>query len=91
VAQSQGELFRFRARGERALSSPPALEAAPLDIRNPSSVANVAANGLSLDPASVDSATWGHRVRDVYLNDPALQKIYPLGLFPLANATFWTG
>ena len=86
-ASSVARMLRFRARTERA-SSPPAFEAAPLDIRNPSSAANVATNGLSLDPASADSATSGHRVRDVYLNDPELQKIYPLGLLPLGQRHF---
>jgi glycosyltransferase involved in cell wall biosynthesis len=80
-------MLRFRARSERA-SSPPAFDAAPLDIRDPSFAAITAANGLSLDPASADSATSGHRVRDIYFNDPELQKIYPLGLLPLGQRYF---
>jgi glycosyltransferase involved in cell wall biosynthesis len=76
-------MLRFRARTERA-SSLPAFEAAPLDIRNPS----FAASDLSLDPVSADPPTSGQRVRDVYLNDPELQKIYPLGLLPLGQRHF---
>jgi glycosyltransferase involved in cell wall biosynthesis len=81
-------MLRFRARGERA-SSPAAFEAAPLDIRDPSFAAIAAANDLSLDvPMTADSAASGHRVRDIYLNDPELQKIYPLGLLPLGQVHF---
>jgi len=81
-------MLRFRARGERA-SSPPAFEAAPLDIRDPSFAALAAANGLSLDvPAPADSAGSGHWVRDIYCNDLELQKLYPLGLLPLGQLHF---
>jgi hypothetical protein len=81
-------MLRFRPRGERA-SSPPTFEAAPLDIRDPSFVAIAAANDLRIDgPASPGSATTGHRVRDIYVNDPELQRIYPLGLLPLGQLHF---
>src|SRR3977135_4129752 len=80
-------MLRVRARGARP-SSPPAFEAAPLDIRDPLFAAIAATNGLNLDPGSADSATSGHRVRDIYLNDPELQKIYPLGLLPLGQLHF---
>ena len=74
-------MLRFRARGERA-SSPPAFEAAPLDIRDPSFAALA---GLSGD---ISGSTSGQRVRDIYLNDPELQKLYPLGLLPLGQLHF---
>ena len=80
-------MLRFRARGERA-SSPPVFDAAPLDIRDASFAAIAAANGLSLAPAFSGSATSPHRVRDIYLNDPELQKLYPLGLLPLGQLHF---
>jgi glycosyltransferase involved in cell wall biosynthesis len=80
-ASSVARMLRFRARGERA-SSPPVFEAAPLDIRDPSVAANA---GLSGD---ISGATSGQRVRDVYLNDPELQKLYPLGLLPLGQRYF---
>ena len=80
-------MLRFRAPGERA-SSPPVFEVAPLDIRDPSFAAIAATNGLSLDPSEAESATSGHRIRDIYLNDPELQKLYPLGLLPLGQLHF---
>jgi hypothetical protein len=75
-------MFRFGSRGERA-SSPRVFEAAPLDIRNASFATLAAAKGLSLDIPG-----HGQRVRNVYLNDPALQEIYPLGLLPLGQLYF---
>jgi hypothetical protein len=81
-------MLRFRSRGER-VPAPPAFEAAALDIHDPSFATIAAANDLGLDvPASADSAASGHRVRDIYLNDPELQKIYPLGLLPLGQLHF---
>jgi glycosyltransferase involved in cell wall biosynthesis len=81
-------MLRFQARRERAFS-PPAFEAAPLDIGDPSFAAIAAANDLGLEvPMSADSAASGHRVREIYLNDPELQKIYPLGLLPLGQLHF---
>jgi len=80
-------MLRFRSRGERA-SSPPVFEAAPLDISD-ASFANLAtANGLKLEIPGADLAS-GQRVRAVYLNDPALQEIYPLGLLPLGQRYFF--
>jgi glycosyltransferase involved in cell wall biosynthesis len=75
-------MFRFGLRGERA-SSPRVFAAAPLDIREASFAALAAAKGLSLDLPG-----HGQRVRDIYLNDPALQEIYPLGLLPLGQLYF---
>jgi len=80
-------MLRFRGRGECASSSP-AFAAAPVDIRSPTFVAIAAANDLSLDVSPTDSATVGQRVRDLYLNDPEIQKIYPLGLLPLGQLHF---
>jgi glycosyltransferase involved in cell wall biosynthesis len=78
----------FRPRGERA-SSQPAFEIAPLDIRDPSFGALARANELSADVAATGRAA-GRRVRDIYLNDPELQRIYPLGLLPLGQLHFLT-
>ena len=81
-------MFRFGSRGERSSSSP-AFDAAPLDIRDPSFAAIAAATNLRTDVlASPESAPTGQRVRDVYLNDPELQKLYPLGLLPLGQLHF---
>ena len=74
-------MLRFRARRERA-SSPFAFEAAPLDIRDPSFAALAGVSG------DISGSASGQRVRDVYLNDPELQKIYPLGLLPLGQLHF---
>lgn len=83
-------MLRFRVRGERASISL-IFEAAPLDIRDPSFATLAAANDLSLDfPASADWAMSGQRVRDIYVNDPELQRIYPLGLLPLGQLDFLT-
>ena len=81
-------MLRFRSGGARA-PGPPVFEAAPLDIDDPSFSTVAVANQLVLDarpPAR--SAAPGHRVRDVYLNDPELQKIYPLGLLPWGQLHF---
>jgi hypothetical protein len=37
------------------------------------------------DPAAAVSAMSGNRVRDIYLNDPKLQKLHPLSLLPLGQ------
>jgi glycosyltransferase involved in cell wall biosynthesis len=74
-------MLRFRARGERA-SSPPVFAAAPLDVRDPSFAALA---GLSGD---ISGSASGQRVRNIYLNDPELQKLYPLGLMPLGQLHF---
>jgi glycosyltransferase involved in cell wall biosynthesis len=83
-------MLGFQSRGEPA-AGPPAFEVAPLDIRDPSFATVAAANQLSI-PANFSAAAIpgaGHRVRDVYLNDPALQAIYPLGLLPLGQLHFF--
>jgi hypothetical protein len=81
-------MLRFRSRGQSA-PAPPVFDAAPLDIHAPSFREIAAANGLSLDlPSARATSISGHRVRDVYLNDPELQKIYPLGLLPLGQRHF---
>jgi glycosyltransferase involved in cell wall biosynthesis len=81
-------MLRFRSRAESA-ASPTVFEAAPLDIHDPSFSEIAATNGLSLDvPASSERSRSRHHVRDVYLNDPELQKLYPLGLLPLGQFHF---
>jgi glycosyltransferase involved in cell wall biosynthesis len=86
--RSVAHMLRFRPRGERA-SRPPVFEAAPLDVCDPSVATMAAANGLRIVvPANPDSATTGQRVRDIYVNDPELQRIYPLGLLPLGQLHF---
>jgi glycosyltransferase involved in cell wall biosynthesis len=81
-------MFRFGSRVERSSSSP-AFDAAPLDIRDPSFDAIAAANDLRTGVLTLpDFATTGGRVRDIYLNDPELQKLYPLGLLPLGQLHF---
>jgi glycosyltransferase involved in cell wall biosynthesis len=82
-------MLRFRSRGESG-PAPPVFEAAPLAIGDSSFREIATASGLSLDlPPSVEIPVLGHRVRDVYLNDPALQEIYPLGLLPLGQRYFF--
>ena len=83
-------MLGFPVRGETA-AAPPVFAVAPLDIRDASFAALAAGNGLSL-PADFNTASGrgaGDRVRDVYLNDPELQKIYPLGLLPLGQVHFF--
>jgi glycosyltransferase involved in cell wall biosynthesis len=65
-------------------------EAAPLTVHDSSFREIAAASGLSLDsPPSSEIPVSGHRVRDVYLNDPELQRLYPLGLLPLGQRHFF--
>jgi glycosyltransferase involved in cell wall biosynthesis len=74
----------------RILSPPPVFEPAPLRIGDSAFAALAAANQLSV-PETFDAdanQAMGHRVRDVYLNDPELQKIYPLGLLPFGQLYF---
>ena len=92
----------FRLRGE--LESGPSIFApAPLDIDESFFPAVAGANGLELllpVPESlqriagrieIDRASApGQRVRDIYLSDPALQEIYPLGLLPFGQRNFFT-
>jgi glycosyltransferase involved in cell wall biosynthesis len=78
-------MLRFRSSGER-LSGSPAFPAAPLDLEGSSFPSLAAAHGLEI--GNVHSHTPGQRVRDVYVNDPELQKIYPLGLLPLGQLHF---
>lgn len=79
-------MLRFRSRGQGA-PGPPIFEAAPLDIRDPSFASLAAARDLSLEISGVAPAS-GQRVRDVYLNDPELQRTYPLGLLPFGQLHF---
>ena len=82
-------MLRFRSRGESS-AVPPVFEAAPLAISDPSFREMAAASGLSLDsPTPAKMLLSGHRVRDVYLNDPELQRLYPLGLLPLGQLHFF--
>jgi hypothetical protein len=77
-------MLRFQSRGQSA-PVPPVFEVAPLDVYASSFPGIASANGLSLESRQ---ALPGHRVRDVYLNDPELQKLYPLGLLPLGQLHF---
>src|SRR3954471_24345884 len=80
-------MLGFRSRGEGS----PAFEAAPLDIRDPSFASVAVANNFSLGGStSSDPTPRGNRIRDIYLNDPELQKIYPLGLLPLGQLHFFS-
>jgi glycosyltransferase involved in cell wall biosynthesis len=79
-------MFRFGSRGKRA-SSPPVFGATPLDIHHVSFATLAAAKGLSVAIPGHGQVS-GQRVRDVYLNDPELQQIYPLGLLPLGQLYF---
>jgi glycosyltransferase involved in cell wall biosynthesis len=64
--------------------------AAPLDVHNSSFAEIARTHGLSASsPASPETPISGQRVRDVFLNDPALQEIYPLGLLPLGQLYFF--
>ena len=81
-------MLRFRSRGERA-PIPPAFDVAPLDIESAAFTEIAAANGLSLGALPLPPRTsGGHRVRDVYVNDPELQRLYPLALLPLGQLHF---
>jgi glycosyltransferase involved in cell wall biosynthesis len=74
----------------RGILSPPVFEPAPLCVWDNAFAVVAAANQLSVPDhfeAGADQAMGG-RVRSVYLNDPALQKIYPLGLLPLGQLHF---
>ena len=67
----------------------PDFDAAPLNYRSPEFAAIAAANGLAIDISeSAGSKTSGQRIRAIYLNDPALQNIYPLGLLPFGQLHF---
>lgn len=80
-------MVRFESRERPLVFS--AFEAAPLDIHDASFVALAAANGLDLPKGDALPAPCpGGRVRNIYLNDPELQKIYPLGLLPLGQLHF---
>lgn len=81
-------MLRFRSHGESG-PAPPVFEAAPLDIHGRSFSEIAANNGLRLRlSASPEQSPSRHRVRDVYLNDPELQRLYPLGLLPLGQFHF---
>ena len=86
-------MLRFQSRGESGFA-PPVFEAAPLDVHSSSFGEIARARGLSVAPLpSPEMPASGARVRNVYLNDPALQEIYPLGLLPLGQLYFfnWLG
>ena len=79
---------RFHWPGESA-ASPTTFEAAPLDVHDRSFSDIAANNGLRLSvPVPPEQSPARHRVRDVYLNDPELQRLYPLGLLPLGQFHF---
>jgi glycosyltransferase involved in cell wall biosynthesis len=78
--------FRTAGPGE----GPLAFEVAPLDIEDPFFAEIAAAKELWLadtGPETLSNAS--HRVRDIYLDDPALQALYPLGLLPLGQRHFF--
>jgi glycosyltransferase involved in cell wall biosynthesis len=81
-------MVRFRSLGERS-AGPPAFDIAPLNIDDPSFAEIATANQLNLAAAeSRPSPGTGRRIFDIYLNDPELQKIYPLGLLPFGQLHF---
>lgn len=94
-------MLRFRPRGE-PVPRPPPFEPASLNIYDPSFAALAAANHLDLptsaaievETGDAEAASFGQRpgqrVRSIYLNDPDLQKIYPLGLLPFGQLHFMT-
>jgi glycosyltransferase involved in cell wall biosynthesis len=65
----------------------PVFEPAPVYVNDPSFRELAAASHLRLD-VSEESIASGERVRDIYLNNPELQKIYPLGLLPAGQLHF---
>ena len=77
---------RFQSR-DMDVSAPPVFEVAPLDINAPTFAGLAAAHGLVLE-GDAGSPGAAPRVRNIYLNDPALQRIYPLGLLPLGQRDF---
>jgi glycosyltransferase involved in cell wall biosynthesis len=81
-------MLRFRSRGESG-PAPPVFEVAPLPVHDSSFREIATLSGLSIDSLpSPGIPVSGHRVRDVYLNDPELQRLYPLGLLPLGQLHF---
>src|SRR5947209_1258728 len=66
----------------------PLFDVAPLDIFDPEFPRIAADYGLILADELPDPEPGEGRVRDVYLNDPELQKIYPLGLLPFGQLHF---
>jgi glycosyltransferase involved in cell wall biosynthesis len=82
-------MLRFRGCSG-GTGSAPVFEVAPLNIFDASFPALAASHGLSVDPllARSESSGTSHRVRDIYLNDPELQRIYPLGLMPVGQLNF---
>ena len=82
-------MLRFRPHG-KCVPHSPAFEVAPLDIDHPSFSGIAAAKQLTIaerTDANPDEAS-AHRVRDIYLNDPELQRTYPLALLPLGQLHF---
>jgi glycosyltransferase involved in cell wall biosynthesis len=75
---------RFQSRPEVA-GAAISFDPAPLDIHDPSFAALAASQSLNLVVAPSGSSS---RVRDIYLNNPELQQIYPLGLLPLGQLHF---
>jgi glycosyltransferase involved in cell wall biosynthesis len=81
-------MLRFRSRGESAGSSP-VFDPAPLNIQDASFGKLAAEHGLILGrPGPTGPRSASHRVRDIYLNDPELQRTYPLGLVPFGQRHF---
>lgn len=68
---------------------PPVLAAAPLNIDDPSFPSLAAAHCLNLQSTvSPRASARRHRVRDIYVNNPELQRIYQLGLVPFGQLHF---
>lgn len=78
-------MLRFRSREGAGAS--PVFEAAPLNIHDTSFAPVAAAHRVALDSAA-ETPARARRVCDIYLNDPELQRIYPLGLLPLGQLHF---
>ena len=67
----------------------PVFDTAPLDIHAPE-FEKIAAEHSFVPPRHPGSAGESRRVCNVYLNDPELQRLYPLGLLPLGQRHFFS-
>lgn len=81
----------FRGSRHHRPTVAPVFDAAPLHVGDPSFLEIAAASGVSVPEnfGAMSIPLSEHRVRDIYLNDPELQKIYPLGLLPLGQLHFF--
>lgn len=83
-SRSVARMPRFQSRPEAA-DAAFAFDPAPLRIHDPTFAAVAASQNLNLGAPPPSSS---HRVRDIYLNDPELQRIYPLGLVSFGQLHF---